>query len=311
MNSKLARGLVAVLSAGALAAAAAPAADAPDAPAATPATPATAPQGAPAGVEAALSVSDIVNMTNYVAYYQGADGRAQVKMTIVDDQERQRVREFTILRWDQKDPKAKDEKDPVGLRQLDRTYCAEQKFYLYFQQPPDVNKMSFLVWKHLQADDDRWLYLPALDLVKRVASSDKRTSFVGSDFFYEDVSGRNIDDDEHELLETDKTYYVLKNTPKDPKPVEFSYYKMWIHRKTFLAVQISYYDRQGKEYRRYNALNVKTIQGYPTVVKSRMSNLQAKGYTVLEYEDVKYDIGVQESIYTERYLRTPPHEYLK
>ena len=64
-------------------------------------------------------------------------------------------------------------------------YAGEQKFYVYFHQPADVSKMTFLVWKHLDKDDDRWMYLPKIDLVKRIAGSEKRTSFVGSDYFYE------------------------------------------------------------------------------------------------------------------------------
>src|SRR5690606_38275237 len=101
-------------------------------------------------------------------------------------------------------------------------YRSEQKFYVYFTRPADVNKMGFLVWKKLDTDDDRWLYLPALDLVKRIAASDKRTSFVGSDFYYEDVSGRDIDEDHHELIDTTDNYYVLKNTPRNPSSVEFA-----------------------------------------------------------------------------------------
>ena len=263
----------------------------------------------------ALTVDEIVNRTNRVSYYQGADGRAKVKMTIVDAQKRSRNREFTILRWDQPKPKAKAKAQRDGADKAAESddFCGEQKFYVYFRRPADVNKMSFLVWKHLGKDDDRWVYLPALDLIKRISSADKRTSFVGSHFFYEDVSGRNVDDDRHELVEkeSNKTYYVLKNTPKAAKSVEFAYFKMWIHRKTFLPIQTSYYDKDGKEYRRYTALKVKKIQDRPTVVKARMADLRTKAYTILQYTEVKYDTGVPESVFAERYLRKPPLKYLK
>jgi hypothetical protein len=256
---------------------------------------------APAGKE--LTAMDIVVKANRVAYYQGADGRAQVKMTITDSQSRTRTREMTILRRDQPDPQAKaaDRKDE---------FCGEQKFYVYFHQPADVNKMAFLVWKHLDKDDDRWLYMPALDLVKRISSSDKRTSFVGSEFFYEDVSGRNINDDKHELVSTSKTYYNLKSTPKDGKSVEFGHYITWI-RDTFIVVQQEYYDRKGEKYREYKALKMDRVQGFWTVTKSQMTDLRTKGNTVLEYSDVKYDMGVPEDVFTERYLRRAPTAHLK
>ncbi len=257
------------------------------------------------------TATEIVVKANRVAYYQGADGRAQVRMTITDAQGRTRTPQMTILRWDQPGPKAKaDEKKKEDGAGKD-AFCGGQKFYVYFHQPADVNKMAFLVWKHLDKDDDRWLYMPALDLVKRISSSDKRTSFVGSEFFYEDVSGRNINDDAHELLSTSKTYYKLKSTPKDAKSVEFGHYITWIHRDTFVVVSQEYYDKKGGKYRQYRALKMDRVQGFWTVTRSRMTDLRTKGNTVLDYSDVKYDIGAPEDVFTERYLRRAPAAYLK
>jgi hypothetical protein len=250
-----------------------------------------------------LPVEEIVDRANRVSYYQGKDGRARVLMTITDSQGRIRRRNFTVLR--------RDEPPPGGKENAPDRYCGDQQLYVYFHRPADVNKMVFMVLKHVDKDDDRWLYLPALDLVKRIAASDKRTSFVGSDFFYEDVSGRNINADTHELVETSNNYYVLKNTPKDPESVEFSYFKMWIHRKTFIPVKIEYYDKQGKKYRVYEALKVETIQGYPTVTRDRMRDLRTKSETVKEYSGVSYNLGLPESIFSERYLRRAPSRYLR
>jgi hypothetical protein len=182
---------------------------------------------------------------------------------------------------------------------------------VYFHRPADVNKMVFMVHKKLDGDDDRWLYLPALDLVKRIAASDKRTSFVGSDYFYEDVSGRSVDADDHELLRTTDNYYVLRNTPKDPASVEFDHYDMYIHKESFLPVQIEYFDSAGEKYRVSTALQVETIQGKPTVTRATMENLQTGSKTEMRYSQVDYDLGLPEDIFSERYLRTPPREYLR
>lgn len=238
------------------------------------------------------SVEEIVKQTNLTSYYQGKDGRARVAMTIVDDQGRTREREFTILR--------RDTDDTAG----------EQKFYVYFHKPADVREMVFMVWKHVGADDDRWLYLPALDVIKRIAASDERTSFVGSNFFYEDVSGRGTDEDTHELVETTDVYYVLKNTPKDPSSVEFDSYTMWIHKATFIPVKIEY-EKGGEVYRVAEALNVEDVQGYKTVTKSRMKDLRSGGETLLEYSNVDYDLDIPEDIFTERYLRRAPRDFIR
>ena len=247
------------------------------------------------------SVEEIVHRANKVSYYAGQDGRAQVEMTITDSQNRERNRRMTILR-----------KDVPETDALEKgAYRGKQKFYVYFTRPADVNKMAFLVWKELDSDDERWLYLPALDLVKRIAASDKRTSFVGSDFYYEDVSGRDIDEDSHELIETTDNYYVLKNTPIDRSSVEFDHYKMYIHKGTFIPVQVEYYDAQGSKYRVATALKVDTIQGHPTVTKASMENLKTGSKTVMNYSDVKYDIGLTDDIFSERYLRKPPIKFLR
>jgi outer membrane lipoprotein-sorting protein len=259
------------------------------------------PANAQESSEADLTVDEIVHRTNHAAYYQGDDGRAQVHMTITDSQDRTRERRFVILRWDQPAPEDSDAE----------LYTGEQKFYVYFERPADVAKMVFMVHKHLDRDDDRWLYMPALDLVKRIAASDKRTSFVGSDFFYEDVSGRQVDLDHHELVRTTENYYVLKNTPKDPQNVEFAYYKMWIHKETFLPTKIEYFDESDHKYREYTALAVDEIQGHWTVTKSQMSSLDSGSTTVMQYSDVEYDVGIDESIFSERYLRRPPRQYLR
>lgn len=241
-----------------------------------------------------LSVDEVVSKSNHTAYYQGADGKAKVKMQIFDAKNRKRTREFTILRRDS-DNKTDD----------------EQKFYVYFHKPADVNKTAFMVWKHLDREDDRWLYLPALDLVKRIAASDERTSFVGSHFFYEDVSGRNPDEDSHELVEENESYYILKSTPKKKQTVEFSYYKNWIHKETFVPVKTEFYDAKGKVYRVYEALKVDTIAGFPTVTQSKMSDTRIGGYTTMDYSKVNYNLNLPEKIFTERYLRNAPRRYLR
>ncbi len=234
-------------------------------------------------------VQEIVEKANLMAYYQGDDGKAHVHMEITDSQGRKRKRDFIILRKDKEDG-------------------GEQYFYVYFRRPADVRRMIFMVWKHPGKDDDRWLYLPALDLVKRIAASDKRSSFVGSDFLYEDISGRSIEEDTHELAKEEEGFYVIKNVPKAPDTVEFSYYLVWIDKKTFMPMKAEYYDKAGKKYRVIEALEVEEIQGFPTVVRSKASNIETGSSTVLTFSKIKYNIGLKEEIFSERYLRRPPRE---
>ncbi len=245
------------------------------------------------------SVDEIVKKANQVAYYQGGTGRAHVKMTIYDSRAKVRgERELIMLRRNVPD-------------------SLDQKSYAYFEKPEDVRGTAYLVWKHTERDDDRWLYNPSLDLVNRISAADKRASFVGTNFCYEDVTGRSIQADKHELIQVTDNYYVLRNTPKDPDTVEFSYYDTYIHRTTFLPIDARYYDKNGKKYKEYKVLEMKMIQDFPTATKADMIDYREQGpentyaHTLAVYSNIEYGIDLPDDIFTERYLRTPPREYLK
>lgn len=234
----------------------------------------------------------IVNRTNVAQYYAGKDGRALVRMKIVDDKGRSQRRQFAVLRRDIKDG-------------------GDQNYLVVFDQPADVRNTSFLVKKHTDRDDDRWLYLPGLDLVKRIAASDERTSFVGTHFFYEDISGRHPSEDRHELLETTNTEYVVKSTPKSKKGVEFVHYTLRIDKNTFLPTKIEYVNGQGKVYRRIETVRVETVDGIPTITRLKISDLESGGYTLSDVSDVQYDLGIPDDIFVEGSLRNPPQKWLR
>ena len=220
------------------------------------------------------------------------------RMLIVDEQGRKQMRQFTILR-----------KDVLNEAGAD---TGDQRMLVFFSRPTEVEGTVFRVEKHaaLNSDDDRWLYLPALDLVKRIAAGDKRTSFVGSHFFYEDVSGRATAQDSFELLEQTQTHYHLKATPKDTALVEFSHYVVEIDKDTYLPTLINFY-KGDNNYRRVEAVTIETIQGNPTVVRSKVTDLASGGYTLMEFRGIEYDIGLPDSIFSERSLRVPPQRYIK
>lgn len=235
---------------------------------------------------------EIVSRANLAAYYAGDDGRSEARMIIRDAQGREQRRQFTVLRRNVQ---------PGG----------DQDFLVVFSQPSDVRNTVYLVRKHAGADDDRWLYLPGLDLVRRVSAGDKRTSFVGAHYFYEDVSGRGPDEDTHEFLEATDEHYILRHTPKSPSSVEFAGYRTWIDRETFLPMKIEYTNASGDIYRRVEVLRVEEFEGYPTVTLSRVSDLAGGGQTDMQFRYIDYDLGLDESVFTERSLRNPPRQWLQ
>ncbi|MDD4202568.1 MAG: outer membrane lipoprotein-sorting protein [Candidatus Omnitrophica bacterium] len=239
-----------------------------------------------------LSAEQIVKKANEAYYYQGDNGRSRVNMKIEDRQGNVREKEFVILR-------------------LNIVKGGPQKYYVYYEKPNDVRGTVFMVWKYLDKDDDRWLYLPGLNLVNRIAASDKRSSFAGSNFVYEDISGRNLNYDKHELIDDKGDVYVIKGIPKVPSEVEFAYYISNINKENFIPVKVEYYDNQDKVIRILETKQIIDVQGYPTVKEAVASDLRSGGKTIIDFNDVEYDIGLDEDVFTERYLQRPPMKWLK
>jgi len=234
----------------------------------------------------------IILKANLASYYSGDDGRAQARMIIVDAQGNKQMRQFTILRKDQND-------------------LGDQDMLVFFSRPTDVKGTVFRVLKKVESTDDRWLYLPALDLVKRISAGDKRTSFVGAHFFYEDISGRNPNEDNFTLLTTNNRYYTLKAEPKDKASVEFTHYIVNIDKSTFLPMTVVYFNQQGNKTRSLEVLKTKVIDGFTTVLHSRMTQHADGSYTDMQLRKVKYNLGFPDSIFSERSLRKLPKVWLK
>lgn len=234
---------------------------------------------------------ELMNEMHKSYYYAADGGSARVSMVLTDKKGRTREREFWMLRADVAD-------------------MGDQNYYTYFTKPADVRKTGFLVHKHADGDDNRWLYIPAVDLVKRIAADDRRSSFVGSDFTYEDVSGRLPNLDLHEFMATEeldgKTATVVKSTPKDPKTADYVWRKTWIDSETKLPLQEEYYDDKGEVVRRFRVGRIVTIEGIPTAVERTMTDVARNHSTTISFDEVSYEVTLNADDYTERILRNPP-----
>src|SRR3954449_3980963 len=113
----------------------------------------------------------------------GRDSRAEMRMKLFDRHGRVRERAMTIVTLRGRVNPGAPATAPDGDRLLIR-----------FTYPNDIRGTGFLVWEHPKGDDERFLYLPSLGRVRRIAGSESQESFVGSDFSYEDIGGREFDD---------------------------------------------------------------------------------------------------------------------
>ena len=244
----------------------------------------------------ALSGEEVMQKSQAAFLYPGKDFKARVLMKLISKDGQVRVREMTLLR--------KNMGGPGG----------EQKYFMYFFKPADVKDMSFMIYKYPAKNADRWMFIPAINMVKRIAAQDNRSSFVGSDFTYEDVSGRNIEDDSHVIEREEKLgnrdCYVVKSTPK-AGDADFGYKLTWVDKVNFLPLKEVQYDKKGALYKQYSADEISEIKGFPTVIKRTMKNLQTGHSTSVVYLKADYDLGIEDSLFSERFLRQPPRKWIE
>lgn len=182
-----------------------------------------------------------------------------------------------------------------------------------FSTPADVEDTGLLTLDHPGDNSDQWLYLPALDRVRRISSSRKGGRFVGSDFFYEDLRDREPDMDKHRLAGKGKVGKVqcdiLVSTPVDPDSSTYSKRVSWIHRRTLTPLRVDFYKKgTRKPVKRLLARRLKKIQGYWTVLQSTMYDLKTGHRTQLATSRIKFDQGIPESLFSRRGLSDPSRE---
>ena len=244
----------------------------------------------------AASGEEVMKKSQAAYLYPGKDFKARVVMKLINKDGQERVREMTMLR--------KNAGEPGG----------DQKYFMYFFRPADVKDMSFMIYKYPARDDDRWLFVPAINMVKRIAAQDKRSSFVGSDFTYEDVSGRDIEDDNHVIEREEEVgnrdCYLVKSTPK-AGDADFGHKLTWVDKGNFLPLKEEQFDKRGARYKLFTADEVAEVKGYPTAIKRTMRNLQTGHRTEVVLGKSDYDLGIDDDLFSERYLRQAPRKWIE
>jgi hypothetical protein len=229
------------------------------------------------------------------AYFPGDDVQWEVHLEVTDRRDRVRTREMEVLRIN--------------------TGAHRQKYYVYFHEPSALRRTVFLVWTRGAEDDDRWLYLPATDLTQRIAGRQKRNSFAGSDFTYEDVTGRHPDQDDLEVLGDEmldgRPVWVLRGAPRDADEVEFGHYVMYIDQETDLPLKGEFHTPDGQLHRTLTLESWEVIDGYVTPTRQRAVNHQTGSSTVGTMSGIRYDQEIPDHIFEQRFLQRPPTPWIQ
>ena len=176
-----------------------------------------------------------------------------------------------------------------------------------FTSPSDIKGVGLLTKDHPGDESDQWLYLPALDRVRRVSSGRKGGRFVGSDLFFEDLRDREVDMDRHRLLGEEKVGKLLcKKLESIPARRDNSVYTKrisWIHPGTLIPLRVDLYqDHSSRPVKRMQVKRIKKIQGFWTVLDSVATDLESGHTTRITQAKVKYNQGVPDRIFTSQAL---------
>lgn len=176
-----------------------------------------------------------------------------------------------------------------------------------FLTPADVKGTKTLTHEHVDRDDDQWLYLPALKRVKRIASSNKSGSFMGSEFSYEDIGNQNYNKFTYDekVEEVDLNGVKCYKGTRIPKDENSGYTKQvsWVAMDSFLLQQVEYYDRKSELLKTAVFSDYKQIDGVWRVGRIEMKNHQNDKSTILIWKDEKIKAGLTDKEFNKRVLK--------
>jgi len=269
---------------------------------------AAGPEGRQATAVTAESVARQVQDRN-----TGRDSRSAMRMKLFDRHGRVRERGLTIISLRGRESPGASPSAPDGDRLLVR-----------FSYPNDIRGTSFLVWEHPNSDDERFLYLPSLGRVRRIAGAETQESFVGSDFTYEDIGGREFNDYTYAFAGPDggnaswsptvggapRPAWRLESRRKDTS-ADFPRVVSLVLKDTFVVVGADVYNRRNERQKVYSVRRLEQIEGIWTVMESAMTNALEKTRTDLLVGSADYNVGLKDTDFSRRELERAPRPFDK
>ncbi len=176
----------------------------------------------------------------------------------------------------------------------------EEKRILRFTAPADQKGIAFLSLP----GDVQYLYMPAFHKVRRIASHIKNTKFAGTDFTYDDLSSFKYSKEFNaRLLETTNQYWVLELTPKPGVQKDYGKLKMWLRKDNYYPVKVEFYDKAGNLWKIMERRNIVKIGKYWVSKEMEMKDLKEQHTTRMILEDIQFDLGLSDRLFTKRYLK--------
>jgi len=187
-----------------------------------------------------------------------------------------------------------------------------EKKIIKFISPADVKGTGLLTYDYEIKDDDMWLFMPALRKTRRIVSSEKAKSFMGSEFSYADITPPNLDDFKYKLLKEEKIFdeqcWVIQQTPiNQDKEDEYGFSKkiVYISKNSNVIRKAVLYDYDNEIFKVLTTKNIKLLDKKNKKYRAsylEMNNKQNGRKSILKIDKIQFNPKVKDKYFTTEYL---------
>ena len=180
------------------------------------------------------------------------------------------------------------------------------KAVIRFTAPAEIKGVALLVVNHPDRLSDQWMWTPAIGRDRRIAPQDRSTRFFGTDFSFEDLEERDVNQFDFRLLGEEAidgaACWRIESTPKESKASQYTSSRVWIRKDNYVPVQYENFAKD-KLVRRMQEKEIENIQGIWTARLLEMTDLRRNSRTILKLENVRYNVPLQDDEFTVQALR--------
>ena len=182
------------------------------------------------------------------------------------------------------------------------------KSVLRFVAPPEVKGVALLVVNYPERASDQWMWTPALQRERRIALQDRSTRFFGTDFSFEDLEERDVDQFDYRLLGDASVDGVacwhIESVPGRRKTSQYTKSEVWVRKDNYAVAQLESYIKT-QVVRRLKYSNFTQVQGIWTARRLEMHDLRRNSRTILSLDKLEYNVALRDEDFTLQALRNP------
>lgn len=180
------------------------------------------------------------------------------------------------------------------------------KSIIKFTAPAEVKGMALLVVNHPDRASDQWLWTPAIARERRVAVQDRSTRFFGTDFSFEDLEERDVDQYKYSLVGEESVdgapAWKIESRPIEGRSSQYTGSLVWIRKDNHAVARIENYNKD-QLVRKLDYKDFQRVAGIWTARTLEMHDLRRNSRTILKLEKLEYNVPMQEENFTLQALR--------